>query len=441
MKKMNFDKFITRNQLRPISAAEAIPLAEQPLSLPELRNYIAANELNAEDFYINSHNPEKPYSYYRGAVFFEFDDFTALKQRIVTMENRLNQTIADRNFTAFLKTVDARLAPDLFMEVFNFIPDPEKYPLFIRLIKDNPYSQDIFSADFSKQAARYKNATESMPLADERGNVKIFTWITGIAELENRDIWYTDINNAIGKMLSNGLPAELFQASVNVKNIKSYRGHKSKKTVLLNPRRVTNPHPMEMLKISELPELMRRQGLNEHYFHYANQIENEWFHNPQGIHAVGHTKRVLLLGLLLSHLEQLSAPDRDLICQASIYHDIGRITDGYDTSHGVASYKKLMDKDLISRISAAERENLRFVIELHAIADRAAHKQLHKYDLTDVTRTLKLYHVFKDADGLDRVRIRDLNLDYLRNPGAHKLVLLAHQLLRNPEYEKLLADY
>lgn len=440
MKKMNSDKFISRNGLVSINTTESLSFDDIAPSLKQLQNYIAINELDADDFYINSSNRKKPFSYYRGAVYWEFKETDNLKQHITAIENRLNQAVATRNFASFLKIVDPRLAPDLFMEVFSFIPDQEKYPLYIQLSNENPYSQDILGSEFIKQVLRYKDANETMPLSDEWGNVKIFSWANRVAELKNREIWYTDINNAINKMLSANQESDLFQALINVKDIKNFKAQKYEKKVLLNPWQIINANQMDMIKISELRSLPQKQKLTERYFYYARQIKTNWFHNPQGIHALSHTKRVLLLGLILSHLEQLSEQDEKLICQAAIYHDIGRITDGYDTSHGVASYRKLAAKGLLNNISAAEQETLRFIIELHAVADRAALKQLNKFDLSDVDRTLKLYNVFKDADGLDRVRINDLNPDYLRNPGAHKLVLLAHQLLRNSEYEQLLPD-
>lgn len=38
---------------------------------------------------------------------------------------------------------------------------------------------------------------------------------------------------------------------------------------------------------------------------------------------------------------------------------------------------------------------------------------------------------FKDADGLDRVRLGDLNVDYLRTDIAKKMPLIAQRLLKS----------
>jgi len=442
MGKMSFDRFITRNALIPLAEAETSPSEPFELSMQKLRAYIADSELELDDFYMNPRNREKPYCYYRGAVFIEFgildSELSKLKKCILTMENRLNETVAKRDFACFLKIIDPRLAPDLFIEVFNFIPDQDKYPLFEQLFNNNKYCREVFNPEFLKQASLYKDVREKLPLADEQGYVKIFGSARQLSELNTQSVWYTDINNAIQKAILPSHNADIFQALVHVEDIISYSAVKFDNKVTLNPLQIKQVQRLDLIKIDDLLPMMHTQGLTGWYFHYAGQIQTDWFHNPQGIHALSHTKRVLLLSLILAHLEQLSGQDRDLICQAAIYHDIGRVTDGYDTGHGIASYRKMAGKGLLERVPAEEHETIRFIIEKHAVADKAALKQLSKYDLNDIEHTLKLYNIFKDADGLDRVRINDLNPDYLRSPSAHKLLLLAHQLYRTPQFEQLL---
>jgi hypothetical protein len=61
-----------------------------------------------------------------------------------------------------------------------------------------------------------------MPLTDEWGYVRIFTCANQIEELENQTVWYTNINNAIKRMISTNPRAEIFEAQVNIRDIKSY---------------------------------------------------------------------------------------------------------------------------------------------------------------------------------------------------------------------------
>jgi hypothetical protein len=395
MKKMNFDSFIMRNGLVALSAADLADSPKIALALPKLLDFISTLELSADDFYVNLRNPEKPFSYYRGAVFLEFasnrNDLANLKKRIIKAENQLNQAVANRDFESFLRIVDPRLAPDLFMEVFSFIPDVDKYPLLQSMLAGNPYSREAFDPAFVSKASRYKDAQKGMPLADEQGYVKIFASADHIGQLETQSLWYTDINRAIQQMISLAKrEAEIFQARVHISAVNSDTPSQSEKEVSIAPGQTCQIKHLEMIKISGLLPLMQSQKLIGAYYTYARQIKAEWFHNPEGIHAVSHTRRVLLLGILLAHLEKLTEQERDLICLAAIYHDIGRLTDGYDTTHGLASFRKLMSRGLLKPLPAEDMETVRFMIELHAVADQAAMKQFNKYHLQDTDRTLKL---------------------------------------------------
>ncbi len=81
-----------------------------------------------------------------------------------------------------------------------------------------------------------------------------------------------------------------------------------------------------------------------------------------------------------------------------------------------------------------EQEIFRFVVENHDLADSKAYQRVQGYEARDADRTLRLYETFKDADGLDRVRLGDLNPDYLRTASAPRLLLVAYQLYCQPDW-------
>lgn len=192
-----------------------------------------------------------------------------------------------------------------------------------------------------------------------------------------------------------------------------------------------------LLDIRDFIKELQSVGLIDKYYLYTEQINNNWFHNPGGIHALSHTKRVLFLSLIISYLENYSAADEHILGLASIYHDIGRLTDGYDPEHGIASYEKILRLQLSPIADQNDLETLRFIIQNHAIPDQSAYKKLNRYELVDIERTLRVYAAFKDADGLDRVRINDMNPEYLRTASSHRLLLLAHQLFQMEDLEDL----
>ena len=65
----------------------------------------------------------------------------------------------------------------------------------------------------------------------------------------------------------------------------------------------------------------------------------------------------------------------------------------------------------------------------HCLDDNMA-ETLDEYFIDNRERAVRLLKLFKDSDGLDRVRINDLNVKYLRYPVSRELVSFAEYLLR-----------
>ncbi|MEN6326400.1 MAG: hypothetical protein ABFD18_09395, partial [Syntrophomonas sp.] len=331
-------------------------------------------------------------------------------------------------FDRFLSLIDSRLAPDLFMEVFNFIPDHDKYRLFERVWRYNENSQEIFTEEFIKKVSKYKGVTSALPAADEAGFVQLYRSHEPEGLLpEQTSPWTTDVNIAILHALHFDPVPAIYRGRIHLDHIISYDSGKLKE-LKIKPHKVNQLETMDLINLRDFDTELRAAGIIQQYNSYAQKINNKWFHNPQGIHALSHTRRVLLLSLIISYLEKYNEEERTLLCLASIYHDIGRVNDGYDPDHGIASYQKLIDENLLALANNQDQEILRFLVQNHAIPDQSAYKKLNHYDLGDVDRTLRLYDAFKDADGLDRVRIKDLNPEYLRTRSAYRLILAAHQL-------------
>ena len=159
------------------------------------------------------------------------------------------------------------------------------------------------------------------------------------------------------------------------------------------------------------------------------------FDRPGSIHGVTHAKRVLLHVLMLSRLAALTPAEREVLILAAKYHDIGRADDGLCTLHGAWSVEKMDRLGLFAGISGRDAAALRFIIINHCVDDQEA---LAGADGIE-PRTVRLFKMLKDCDGLDRVRIHDLDLSYLRTAAAKRLALVAYQLLYHlPEAEDML---
>lgn len=153
-----------------------------------------------------------------------------------------------------------------------------------------------------------------------------------------------------------------------------------------------------------------------------------WFARPDhigSIHGLAHEARVLIWQELLARLVvadgQALDLDQEALRWAAAVHDTQRIADGLDLLHGsrAAAWVK-RKRTLRNAWARGARETLAYLCAWHVAPDSAA-----------PTMTAELA-VFKDADGLDRVRLGDLNPTYLRWEHSRKLLLpLAYPLFVN----------
>ena len=179
-----------------------------------------------------------------------------------------------------------------------------------------------------------------------------------------------------------------------------------------------------VLPIIQSPDFMAA------YKNYDYFILPTLYHRPNGIHGVGHVRRTLMLSLLMAGFDKLSARHTRILAYASVYHDIGRTHDGVDDYHGYASYQKVLEQGLLDRQETSDVCLVKELIERHAISDTKAFSlEAINEGTREEVRFLLRY--FKDADGLDRVRLGDLNVDYLRTDIARKMPLVAQKLLKS----------
>ena len=208
----------------------------------------------------------------------------------------------------------------------------------------------------------------------------------------------------------------------------AYIDSKNEKEILALPGKVKEIKKMDLLNIErvveDFPDLM------EDYVIEAWDIKDKYFLNPESIHGVLHAKRVLLLAYIIGLYEELDDNDMEIVLNAAKYHDIGRTNDNYDEMHGILSFNKMFQLELVDK-EMEDIHILQFIMENHCIDDKKGLANLEKYPIEDKNRAIRLYQILKDADGLDRVRLGDLDINYLRLPISKRLVLVAQQTYRN----------
>jgi len=157
------------------------------------------------------------------------------------------------------------------------------------------------------------------------------------------------------------------------------------------------------------------------------ELDEEYGRGDEAGHDAEHTLRVLFDALLLIQTQKIKLTQEETcqLCDAIIYHDIGRTNDDVDDNHGKAS------RDIYAADGTAENPGTGFRIEYHCLDDAVARRDLEALSLPNADRIWLLYTILKDADALDRVRfgLRYLNPKYLRNDTAHKILPVAQLCL------------
>ena len=149
----------------------------------------------------------------------------------------------------------------------------------------------------------------------------------------------------------------------------------------------------------------------------------ELFRSP--VHGEGHVERVILLGAVCAMERDLPDDDVRLLLIACSYHDTGRLSDWLDDAHGRRSAYKL---ERITGLAGNDLVMVMAAVEAHSRRDADMDSILEGYAPRDPERCRELARLLKDADGLDRVRLSDLDISYLRTPEAAGLADFARWL-------------
>lgn len=164
---------------------------------------------------------------------------------------------------------------------------------------------------------------------------------------------------------------------------------------------------------------------------HKSDIREDLFIEPEGIHGIDHAARVMYLALTISKLENYNERDRNLLITASKFHDIGRINNNVCLIHGKLSNIKMDEHHLINNFSDEDKNILKYIVHNHCRHDEDTLDNIDAFHIEDKERAVRLLMAFKDSDGLDRVRVNDLDPNYLRNDSSKKLVTLAENLFKN----------
>lgn len=143
------------------------------------------------------------------------------------------------------------------------------------------------------------------------------------------------------------------------------------------------------------------------------------------VHGQAHIERVIFYSLILSWKYSLDKRDTDILRYAASLHDTKRENDGWDVEHG---RRAAIDSIDYAKINPDDKNILQAVITAHSANDNDMKDIIEEFEVKNFDRAIFLTKLFKDADGLDRVRINRLDTSYLRNEFSKEIVDFAYVL-------------
>ena len=190
------------------------------------------------------------------------------------------------------------------------------------------------------------------------------------------------------------------------------------------------------MKRKVVPQKLVRQlppAVGEAYRLWADYMyEQVPFNMPESeIHSTAHSERVLLYALLLGDkLLPGDAAALEVLGHAAIFHDTRRENEWTDRGHGAraADFYEAFCREHAELTFHPESACL---MRYHDRRDERGTEAITTLFAEQAERVQLLYHIFKDADGLDRYRLgpRGLNREYLRTDESLDLMGFARGLV------------
>lgn len=162
----------------------------------------------------------------------------------------------------------------------------------------------------------------------------------------------------------------------------------------------------------------------------------EQFFLDDRTHGLLHNERVAIYACIIGINEGLSADELRMVLEASLYHDIGR---GFGNNNHGRVTAQLIDKNreyIFPNYNDNQISIIKALCNGHSVDDDKYEEIAEEYGIRDVDNFKKLLDVVKDADAIDRVRLKrngSLDESFLRTSTSKSYIDFAKELVN--EYE------
>ncbi|MDO5556379.1 MAG: diguanylate cyclase [Clostridia bacterium] len=188
------------------------------------------------------------------------------------------------------------------------------------------------------------------------------------------------------------------------------------------------------LHLKDVTKVIKESGREPLLISNINNIQTDIIYKSD-MHGQAHTERVLMLALSMGILEGLKERDLQMLLETAKYHDIGRKNDEEDELHGARSAEMLESKDILQGYSQKEKNIIKMICACHSIDDKQIDEYVKRLPEEDRERCKKMLIILKDADALDRVRLKEgegqLETRFLRTNTSKAMISAAYELYNN----------
>ena len=192
-------------------------------------------------------------------------------------------------------------------------------------------------------------------------------------------------------------------------------------------------------ELAEFVEVIKKSGKIEIIRDVLSEVKEEYFVEDK-IHGITHNERVAILAAYMGIKEGLSDSELKILLQAAIYHDIGRKDKPQNENHGDRSARVIEENknNIFPHISEEEIKIIKALSICHSHNDEAMQDIARENGVLDITSFIKIAKILKDADGLDRERLKfgKLDIKYLRTEISKQIIHIAQELY----YESISVD-
>lgn len=306
------------------------------------------------------------------------------------------------------------------------------------------YANGTWSDDIIQYVFAHAPELAEQPELNEHGLVTLYRGAGGLSQPPEKALsWSTNPISALWFANHSGKGTHFITAEVELADIVAYYpSYWTENEVIVWPGKIVNAVPMDVLPSTQdtvnryvapvLPQFIKLVG-------QVARLGYPMERNSFEVHGQRHIMRVLLLSLIYAVGEHLDEKDKNVLAYFSLLHDIGRTNEYADPEHGAASVRKIHAEGIrLSGVPLDRRDYLlaETIIQYHSRDDAdgmAAINALPGLNRKERARAVRLFHICKDMDGLDRVRFNGLDYRLLRTEYARRLILIAGCILKETD--------